>query len=68
MTVYDLMLQFLKDEFAKETDFYKTNLYYQAISAISELMISGTADSSYNKKKKIGDSKNEQMDKSCKRA
>lgn len=67
MTVYDLMLQFLKDEFAKETDFYKTNLYYQAISAISELMISGTADS-YNKRKKIGDSKNEQMDKSSKRA
>lgn len=65
MNIYDLMIQFLKDEFAKEDDFYRINLMYQAISALNDLKKSGTADSNKNKDWRL---QNEQMDKSSKRA
>jgi len=59
MNIYDLMIQFLKDEFAKEDDFYRINLMYQAISALNDLKKSGTADSNKNKDWRL---KHEQMD------
>lgn len=59
MNIYDLMIQFLKDEFAKEDDFYRINLMYQAISALNDLKKSGTADLNNNKDWRL---KHEQMD------
>ena len=60
MNIYDLIIQFLKDEFAKEDDFYRINLLFNAISALNDLKKSGTADSSNkNKDWRLG---HEQMD------
>ena len=60
MNIYDLIIQFLKDEFAKEDDFYRITLMYQAISALNDLKKSGTADSNKNKDWRL---EHEQMDK-----
>lgn len=63
MNIYEMMSNFLEAEFQKETDFFRSVCLYNAISAINELKKnSGSADSD-KEKIKIGDFRNEQMDK-----